>query len=608
MRYHISMIKRGLLTLMQMDKGYIVLYLIIEAMSPFTPYLNIYMSARIIDELLGSRNVNTLILYVLIVIGGNMILSLVVSGLTHLRNYHENQFYKGRSMILSEKNMSMDYENMENSDVRILLERIKVETQTGHNVFYLFTRAGNFIRETINIILAAALTFGLFANPSVSVSLKLIILVMVAVVITVNYISVKKRSRIYLKMYDSYAPMNGFFNFYARFFSDYNAGKDTRLYAMEDFIEKDQNRFFTSSHNIGVSTVKKIAKYMLFNTIITDALRISTYIFVILASIAGSVTIGSITMYVSCIIRVIGSFSTIVVSAQELIQNNNYLARYFKFLDIPSKMHKGTIPVEKRRDNQYEIEFKNVSFKYPGSETYAVKNLNMKLNIGQRMAVVGMNGSGKTTMIKLLCRLYDPTEGEITLNGFDIKKYDYDEYMSIFGVVFQDFKLFSFTLGQNVATSENIDEAKASKCLSMAGFDERLETMPKGLATSLYRDFDEVGVEISGGEAQKIALARALYKDAPFIVLDEPTAALDPVAEFEIYSKFNEVVGEKTAIYISHRLSSCRFCDDIAVFHEGKLIQRGSHDMLIADEGGKYHELWNAQAQYYQENNDNLKM
>jgi ATP-binding cassette subfamily B protein len=216
------------------------------------------------------------------------------------------------------------------------------------------------------------------------------------------------------------------------------------------------------------------------------------------------------------------------------------------------------------------------------------------------MAVVGMNGSGKTTMIKLLCRLYDPTEGIITLNGVDIKKYNYDEYMAIFSVVFQDFKLFSFTLSQNVAASVAYDSEKMAQTLTKSGFDSRLENMPKGIETYLYKDFEEDGVEISGGEAQKIALARALYKNAPFIVLDEPTDALDPIAEFEIYSKFNEIVGDKTAIYISHRLSSCRFCDDIAVFHEGELIQRGSHDALIADENGKYYELWNAQAQYYE--------
>ena len=210
-----------------------------------------------------------------------------------------------------------------------------------------------------------------------------------------------------------------------------------------------------------------------------------------------------------------------------------------------------------------------------------------------------MNGSGKTTMIKLLCRLYDPTEGRITLNGIDIRKYDYSEYLSIFGVVFQDFKLFSFELGQNVAASVEVDEGKAEHTLQEAGFGVRMSAMAKGLHTPLYKDFDEDGVEISGGEAQKIALARALYKEAPFIVLDEPTAALDPISEYEIYTRFNEIVGDKTAVFIYHRLSSCRFCDDIAVFNKGELVQRGSHDVLLADEKGKYYELWHAQAQYY---------
>ncbi|MCL2519299.1 MAG: ABC transporter ATP-binding protein/permease, partial [Oscillospiraceae bacterium] len=220
--------------------------------------------------------------------------------------------------------------------------------------------------------------------------------------------------------------------------------------------------------------------------------------------------------------------------------------------------------------------------------------------IGQKLAIVGMNGSGKTTMIKLLCRLYDPGEGVITLNGIDIKEYDYAEYIGIFSVVFQDFKMFSFKLSENITCSVEVDAEKAAKVIDIVGLTERTVNMRDGLDTYLYNDYDK-GVEISGGEAQKIALARALYKNAPFIVLDEPTAALDPIAEYEIYSKFNEIVGDKTAIFISHRLSSCRFCDDIAVFHEGGLIQRGNHDALLSDRDGKYFELWNAQAQYYSE-------
>ena len=219
--------------------------------------------------------------------------------------------------------------------------------------------------------------------------------------------------------------------------------------------------------------------------------------------------------------------------------------------------------------------------------------------MGERLAVVGMNGSGKTTFIKLLCRLYDPTEGEIYMNDFNIRKYDYRQYLDIFSVVFQDYNLLAVPLGNNVASAAAWDSVKTERLLYEVGFGERYEELPQKLETPLYKNFDEDGVNISGGEAQKIALARALYKDAPFIILDEPTAALDPVAEAEIYSKFNEIVGDKTAIYISHRLSSCRFCDKIAVFDKGEIVQVGTHEELLADETGKYFELWNAQAQYY---------
>ena len=273
----------------------------------------------------------------------------------------------------------------------------------------------------------------------------------------------------------------------------------------------------------------------------------------------------------------------------------------FEFLDIPNAMYQGSLTTEKRSDRRYEVEFKDVSFKYPGSDIWALRHVNMKFKVGKRLAVVGENGSGKTTFIKLLCRLYDPQEGQILLNGIDIRKYRYDDYINIFSVVFQDFQLISQPLGNNVAGSMNYDRERVRKALLDAGFGDRLATMEKGLDTTLYKGVYEDGVDVSGGEAQKIAIARALYKDAPFIILDEPTAALDPIAEAEIYSKFDEIAGDKTAIYISHRLSSCKFCDEIAVFHEGAVIQQGTHAELVADENGKYYELWNAQAQYYTE-------
>ena len=306
------------------------------------------------------------------------------------------------------------------------------------------------------------------------------------------------------------------------------------------------------------------------------------------------------------VIKFAGSITNVIIGFQGMGERYNRIsltarkhASTMEMLSISDEMYKGKLPVEKRMDNKYEVEFCNVSFKYPGAEQYALKNFSLKLRIGERMAIVGMNGSGKTTMIKLLCRLYDPEEGEILLNGVDIRKFDQKEYIKLFSVVFQDFQLLSMPLGQNVACAINVDEDLAVKTLSQAGLAERLTQLPDGLDTFLYQDIKDDGVEISGGEAQKISIARALYKDAPFVLLDEPTASLDPLSEYEIYSRFDTMVKDKTAIYISHRLSSCRFCDDIAVLHDGRLVQRGSHEELLKDETGKYYELWNAQAQYY---------
>lgn len=260
----------------------------------------------------------------------------------------------------------------------------------------------------------------------------------------------------------------------------------------------------------------------------------------------------------------------------------------------------GSIPTEKRDDNEYEFEFHNVSFKYPASDEYVLKDINLKWRIGEKMALVGRNGSGKTTLIKLLCRLYDPTDGEITLNGINICKYSLEEYMDLFSVVFQDSKLFSFSLAENVAASMNYDSQRVIECVNRSGLSDRLKNMPQGIETCLYKDFDDKGVELSGGEAQKLELARAIYKGSPFVILDEPTAALDPIAENEIYIKFNEVIGTRTAIYISHRLSSCQFCDDIMVLDKGRLVEHGSHHELVAM-GGIYSQMWQAQSEYYKE-------
>lgn len=323
------------------------------------------------------------------------------------------------------------------------------------------------------------------------------------------------------------------------------------------------------------------------------------YLYVCLKAWYGAFGVGSVTRYVGAVNSVAKGMSILIKTLAQARTNAPFLKDILDFMDIPNEMYQGTLTIEKRRDRNYEVEFRDVSFKYPNASEYALRHVSMKFRVGERLAVVGENGSGKTTFIKLLCRLYDPTEGRILLNGIDIRKYDYREYLSIFSVVFQDFQLLSLPLGQNVAASTSYDTARVRECLEKAGMGEWLKSHPEGLGTQIHKDVATgKGVDISGGEEQKIAIARSMYRNASFIILDEPTAALDPLSEYEVYTHFNDIVADCTAIYISHRLSSCRFCDEIAVFHQGNLIEQGTHEALL-EKGGKYSELWYAQAQYY---------
>lgn len=379
-------------------------------------------------------------------------------------------------------------------------------------------------------------------------------------------------------------------------FCNIDAGKVIRLYDMGDMLKENYRRYMDIARPVYVKMCKSERAFHLLNTALAGVSSIYAYLLVLLKVMAGAVSIGSFTQYVGALAAFQNDISRILYSSMRVRRMVNYLGHFLDFLALKST-HTGTIPTEKRQDHVYEIEFHHVSFAYPGSTEPVLKDLSCKLTLKHKMAVVGLNGAGKTTFIKLLCRLYDPTEGYITLNGVDIRKYDYRQYQALFGVVFQDFQLFPFPVGQNVAASLHFDEERLWRCLEQAGVADRVRAMGQKLETPISA-VDEAGENVSGGEAQKLAIARALYKDAPFVVLDEPTAALDPLSEYEIYSRFDELVRDKTSIYISHRMSSCRFCQDILVFQEGSLVERGSHETLL-EAKGLYASLWNAQAQYY---------
>ena len=576
-----------------------------------TPYINIYLSAQIINELAGSRNASVLYRLIFITLACNVGFGFVKALLSHWGSYHQSSYWWLKEKLFADKLLDMDFCILEEQNTLDLLSKVKQsENWSSWGLVQIPEYFSSFLKAFIHIAGAIVLTVSLFTSKVPNTAGKLTILnhplfllgmlVLLLFVTILSPILANKASNYWTKQGEEALLGNRLFNFYGYQVYTPERSLDIRIY--------DQFKLF--KHYMGdLNLFGGLAKYArgpmgLFSAASTAIFIVFTgiiYVFVCLKAWAGAFGVGSVTQYISSITALFKGIATLIRTLGGMKQNAHFLEYVFTFLDLPNTMYQGSLTTEKRSDRNYEVEFRDVSFQYPGSETYALRHVSMKFNIGQRLAIVGMNGSGKTTFIKLLCRLYDPTEGQILLNGIDIRKYNYEDYRNIFSVVFQDFKLLPLPLGENVAASPTPDRERVLDCLKKSGFLDTLATWKDGIDTYLYKDLKEDGVNVSGGEAQKIAIARTLYKDAPFIILDEPTAALDPIAEAEIYTKFNEIVEDKTAIYISHRLSSCRFCDNIAVFHEGNMIQQGNHDTLLADKNGKYHELWYAQAQYYQE-------
>ena len=399
-------------------------------------------------------------------------------------------------------------------------------------------------------------------------------------------------------------------------FYEYKNGKDFRLYRMEKLLLTYLRQFFDGIRERTSRFLSDSSKLDACILAAEGTLLFLAYLFVGVRALSGSISVAEVLKYVSTLTLFSQACKSLMNRYGELERILFSLQNYSRYLELGNEQSKGMLPVDalnraeeeggpaegkqdgaKKAFRGLTLEFKDVSFSYPDSSEKILSHFSLKLDLQGKLALVGKNGAGKSTFIKLLCRLYDPTQGQILINGVDIRSYDRGEYMKLFSVVFQDFKLYAFGLGANVAAQEDYDEDKVWSALEDAGIRERAEQFPQGLETLLYNWF-EGGVEISGGEEQKIAIARALYKDAPIVILDEPTSALDPISEYEIYKKFDLLVKDRAAIYISHRMSSCRFCDQILVFEHGRVTQKGSHEELMKEKG-LYEELWNAQAQYY---------
>ena len=610
-RKRMEITKRGYRLLHTYTPGLIRAKTVSAVIEGLFPFVSIWFSAQIINELMGERRQGVFLGYILAITGIHFLFSMIKNVSDKVGDEKEADMWNQFRKIFTDKQLSMDYADLENQEIQ--KQKQKAEENLfmfGNGLGQLVWNSSDLARVVTGIIASVSLTVSLFKAKSGNKVMDswLWIPAILAVMILLGYVYYlleKKENHVFAKWTEGTVWFNRTFQFYGHeLYDNTRRAKDVRIYGQEKMAEREFEKM--EAHNEEDNAyLNKMSSYKGFTYLAKGTGSALCYLFVVTKAALGAFGTGSIVQYVGAFTELANHVGFLVLSYLENRIYTEHLEKLFEYLDLPNNKYQGKLPVEKNffcndGENDYEIEFRNVSFKYPGSDTYVLNHINTRLSIGKKQAFVGTNGAGKTTFVKLLCRLYDPTEGEILLNGIDIKKYDYEEYMSLFAFVFQDFKLFSFTLGQNIAANKNYDRNRVEECIKKVSFYDRYLAMEEGLDTYLYQDISEKGLEISGGEAQKIALARALYKGTPMIVLDEPTAALDPFAEARVYEDFSLMVEHKTAIYISHRLSSCRFCDEITVFDSGRIVQKGTHTELVKDKTGQYFALWNAQAKYYQ--------
>ncbi|BDC93584.1 ABC transporter ATP-binding protein [Treponema bryantii] len=592
--------------------GYITFLLIVKMMAAAQPFIQIYFSSLILDGLLRLDSFDSIFRNVLIMIGLDSLLVLIRWRLEGINWVKKHELTQKINKMLTDKTMEIDFDILEKHETLDTLKKAKDGITTTGDIRSFCDNLAGIIEKLTTIVYSVVLLIPLFIPKVLEETAGLsslcvflnqwysifIMILVLAIHVFVSYETNKKSSLLQMQFFEKNVSYNRYFSYWFDLIFNYSIGKYIRLYKMQKLMIKKVQETNDNLEKEGVAWINKDIKISFIPFLSQAFMQLVSYSYVGLKAVFSLISAGKCLMYVSSYTRLVESITGISNNFVQIKMESRYLAFFYDYMEIKNKRYDGTIPTEKRDDNKFEIEFRDVSFRYANTEKYALRHVNQKITLGSKNAVVGKNGAGKTTFIKLLCRLYEPTEGQILLNGVDIRYYDYEEYAKLFAVVFQDFNLFSFPLGENVASGIEYNRERAIKCLEQAGFKERFEKLEKGLDTPLYQYEDENGVEISGGEAQKIAIARTLYKDAPFVIMDEPTSALDPVAEYEIYQSFDKMVEGKTSIYISHRMSSCRFCDNILVFDEGQIVEQGSHDKLMSN-GGLYSELWNAQAQYY---------
>ncbi len=573
------------------SKQYVICIFALQIISSLIPLLQVVLPKFILDELVGRQRMNVLILYVAMLVGYNLIGGLLVDFLRGKCFTTKGVVFTRFQSMLAERLARCDYEQLENP------EFLDIKERAGKFLYANGQGFGVVLDSAVNILGKAFVFIGLM---TIIVTLNIWIVLLFVGLVMLNAFVEGRVKENYVKWDMEKVPIERKTSYFLDLVENVSYGKEIRIYNLSSWLVKKITAHLKLSDEFYIRQTKSYNKSNYFNTFTRFLREVISYGYLCMKVVKREIGIGDFTMYLAAIAQ----FSTAMNDVMESVLNIKQFSFYYdaleKYMNIPCKMREGEqLPLD---ETKFEIEFRNVSFKYEKSDTYALKNVNLKIVPGEKLAIVGENGAGKSTFVKLICRLYDPTEGAVLLNGTDIRRFEYDSYMKILSVVFQDYKLFAFTVKDNIAFEKAADvtDEKIEDILIQSGFENRLRKLEKGVHSNIYRNFELDGFEPSGGEGQKLSLARALYKDSPVVILDEPTAALDPRSEYEIYQHFNQMVKGKTAIYISHRLASCRFCDRILVLMNGQIKEYGTHEELM-NKGGIYLEMFHMQAQYYQE-------
>lgn len=574
------------------DKIFLTFILLDVVLSSIIPFIGMYIIKYSINMLTVGAEFSQYVSVVLTLLVGSFVATILQSIVSTRSGVLGNMIGDKLFSNIFNKTMEIDYEMLLDKNVleKRQLAMGVIEQGRFNNL------VGNFKQFISNAIILVGIIY-ILSN------IEWWILLIVIGIVILNSLSTSTRKKAERTIHTDSIPVNRKIEYFWSINSDFTFGKEIRIYEMKETL-----------NDIYQDLAKTIQKYVekIFelqfkgNTIfLVTNFFLNAVIYLYLGYkilVKNLITIGDFSLYLNAITTFNGSVQGMVASYIDISNNGQYLKDYFDFLELNSKYHEENMGILVEDATQIEFTFEDVSFSYPHQNECTLKNINLTIKNKERLSIVGENGAGKTTLVKLLLRLYEPTEGRILLNGIDIREIAYGEYLRLFSTVFQDFKLFAFKILDNITSLDNEckDLSKVNHCLEKAGLLSKINALEEGVETYLFKIYEENGVELSGGEAQKLAIARALYKDAPIVILDEPTAALDPKAEYEIYTKFLSLVDDKTAIFISHRLSSTKFCDRIVVLKEGEIAEIGSHSELLAQKG-YYAELFSMQAQFYLE-------